>query len=123
MTEKRISLGKKGEEFAAEFLIKKGYKIKERNYKSALGEIDIIALNGATTVFIEVKTRSSRVFGMPFEAVTKKKQHQISKTALHYMSTNRITEKAARFDVVSIISSGDQMEAELIENAFDVTIL
>ena len=120
MTEKRLTLGKKGEDFAADFLIKKGYKIKERNYKSALGEIDIIALSGATIVFIEVKTRSNLNFGLPFEAVTKRKQHQITKTALYYMSKNKINETAARFDIVSIILKGERMEAELIENAFDV---
>lgn len=120
MTEKRITLGKKGEDFAADFLTQKGYKIKERNYKSALGEIDIIAMSGVTTVFIEVKTRSSLKFGQPFEAVTKKKQHQISKTALYYMSKMKISETAARFDVVSIISRGEKMEAQLIENAFEV---
>lgn len=120
MTEKRITLGKQGEEFATGFLIKKGYKIKERNYKSTLGEIDIIALSGETIVFIEVKTRSSLKFGLPFEAVTKKKQHQISKTALHYMSKMKISETAARFDIVSVISKGQKMEAELIENAFEV---
>lgn len=120
MTEKRITLGKKGEEFAADFLTQKGYKIKERNYKSALGEIDIIALSGVTIVFIEVKTRSSLKFGLPFEAVTKKKQHQISKTALYYMSSKKINESAARFDVVSVISKGEKMEAQLIENAFEV---
>ena len=120
MTEKRLTLGKKGEDFAADFLIKKGYKIKERNYKAALGEIDIIALSGATIVFIEVKTRSNLKFGLPFEAVTKRKQHQITKTALSYMSKNKISETAARFDIVSIILKGENMEAELIENAFDV---
>ncbi len=120
MTEKRLTLGKKGEDFAADFLIKKGYKIKERNYKSALGEIDIIALSGATIVFIEVKTRSSLKFGLPFEAVTKRKQHQITKTALYYMSKKKINETAARFDIVSVILKGERMEAELIENAFDV---
>ena len=120
MTEKRIILGKKGEAFAADFLVRKGYKIKERNYKSALGEIDIIAFSGATIVFIEVKTRSSLKFGLPFEAVTKKKQHQITKTALYYMSKNKISETAARFDIVSVISNGDTLKAELIENAFDV---
>ncbi|MDT8317688.1 MAG: YraN family protein [bacterium] len=120
MTEERNTLGKRGEEFAADFLIKKGYKIKERNYKSALGEIDIIALNGTTIVFIEVKTRTSLIFGRPFEAVTKKKQRQISKTALYYMSTKKIGETAARFDIVSVISKGEKMEAELIENAFEV---
>ncbi len=120
MTQKRLTLGKKGEEFAAGFLIKKGYKIKERNYKSALGEIDIIAISGGTLVFIEVKTRSSIKFGLPFEAVTKRKQHQITKTALYYMSKNKISETAARFDIVSVILKGEKMEAELIENAFDV---
>ncbi len=120
MTEKRLILGKKGEDFAADFLIKKGYKIKERNYRSPLGEIDIIATSGKTIVFIEVKTRSSAQFGLPFEAVTKRKQGQIEKTALYYMAKKKIREHAARVDVVSIISNGDTLKAELIENAFDV---
>ena len=120
MTEKRLTLGKKGEDFAADFLTKKGYKIKERNYRSPLGEIDIIAMSGQTLVFIEVKTRSSARFGLPFEAVNKRKQGQIAKTALYYMAKNKIREHAARIDVVSIISNGDTLKAELIENAFDV---
>lgn len=120
MTTKRLSLGKRGEDFAADFLKKKGYKIKERNYRSPLGEIDIIAISGKTTVFIEVKTRSNTKFGLPFEAVNKRKQGQIAKTALYYMSKNNILESAARVDVVSLISNGDSFEAELIENAFDV---
>ena len=120
MTEKRLTLGKKGEDFAADFLKKKGYKIKERNYRSPLGEIDIIAISGQTLVFIEVKTRSSARFGLPFEAVNKRKQGQIAKTALYYMAKKKIREHAARIDVVSIISNGDSLKAELIENAFDV---
>ena len=120
MTTKRLSLGKRGEDFAADFLKKKGYKIKERNYRSPLGEIDIIAISGKTLVFIEVKTRSSTKFGLPFEAVTKRKQGQIAKTALYYMAKKKILEHAARVDVVSIISNGDTLKAELIENAFDV---
>ena len=120
MTTKRLSLGKRGEDFAANFLANKGYKIKERNYRSPLGEIDIIAISGQTLVFVEVKTRSNANFGLPFEAVNKRKQGQIAKTALYYMAKKKIREHAARVDIVSIISKGDNFEAELIENAFDV---
>ena len=121
MTKERLSLGKRGEEFAARFLKKKGFKIKERNYRSPVGEVDIIATDGKTLVFVEVKTRSSAAFGLPGEAVTKKKQGQIARTAEYYMAANKIGPTAARMDVVSIMSSGDKMEAELIENAFEVT--
>lgn len=120
MTEERLSLGKQGEAFAAKFLKNQGYRIKERNYRSPLGEIDIIALDGGTLVFVEVKTRSNKTFGTPFEAVNQRKQGQILKTAQYYLSRKRIMNNSARIDVVSILSDGKKMEAELIRNAFEV---
>ena len=122
MTERRLSLGKKGEDLAAEFLKRKGYRIRERNYRSPLGEIDIIALDGATIVFVEVKTRSDRSLGEPFESVTAKKQKQIIRTALYYLSKKRIRNNDARVDVVSILMGSKEPELELIRNAFEVPV-
>ena len=119
MTEERLTLGKKGEAFAVKYLKKKGYKIKETNYLTPLGEIDIIATEGGTIVFVEVKTRSDMSFGFPFEAVNRRKQAQIIKSAHYYMLEKKIKEKPLRIDVVSIVASGGTMEAELIRNAFD----
>ena len=70
-------VGSKGEVLAAEFLKDKGYRIIERNYKTPVGELDIIAKDGETLVFIEVKTRSNNAFGYPFEAVDSRKKHKL----------------------------------------------
>ena len=120
MTVDRLSLGKEGELFAVKYLKKQGYKIKEQNYKTHLGEIDIIALEDKTIVFIEVKTRKSAGYGAPFEAVNNRKQGQITKTAQHYLLTKKIKNSAVRFDVLSLIRSREAYEAELIKNAFEV---
>ncbi|MCH8158067.1 MAG: YraN family protein, partial [Nitrospinae bacterium] len=70
MTEKRLAFGKAGEKAAVAFLKKQGYRILKKNFRTAVGEIDIIAEQGRTVVFIEVKTRSGDKFGHPFEAIT-----------------------------------------------------
>lgn len=121
MTEKRLSLGKEGEAFAARILKKKGYKIRETNYRSPLGEVDIIAMDGKTLVFIEVKTRRNNLFGIPAEAVNSRKQIQIAKTAQYYLASKKLNNQPARIDVVSILAKeGREMEAEIITNAFDL---
>ena len=85
MSRTHIELGESGEQLAVEFLSSKGYKILERNFKSKLGEIDIVAKDKKTICFIEVKTRSNLEKGLPQESITMRKQHQISKTALSYL--------------------------------------
>ena len=120
MTRERLSLGKEGEDFAAAYLKKLGYRIRERNFRTPLGEIDIIALDGNTLVFVEVKTRRSHAFGLPFEAVNRKKREQIAKAARYYMAGKRVNDMAARVDIVSVMSDGEEMRAEVIRNAFDV---
>ena len=119
MTFKRLSLGREGELFAEKYLKKNGYKIKERNFRSPLGEIDLIADDGNVLVFIEVKTRKGNFLGQPFEAVNKRKQKQILKTAKYYLAKNRIRDTALRMDVVSIIDDEGIMKAELLKNAFE----
>lgn len=123
---RRNVLGQKGEELAAEYLRGAGYRIIERNYRNCYGEIDIIAHHvtqqAKTLVFVEVKTRKNDLFSHPSEAVTRKKQLQISKVALEYLAKNKLAEVAARFDVVAILlpDNGPPL-IELIPNAFDLS--
>lgn len=113
-------LGKRGEEIAIRFLKQKGYRIVEKNYSCKMGEMDIIAIEKDTLVFIEVKTRTSTTFGPPQLAVHSSKQSQLSKVALHFLKEKGIGEIRARFDVVAIILGPHGEEIELIKNAFDL---
>lgn len=117
---KRFILGSTGESLASEYLTSRGFKIVLRNYRCKFGEIDIIAKDADTLVFIEVKTRSSSRFGSPASAVTLKKQQQISKVASHYLQKENLFDSAIRFDVVSVIQPhSGSTTIELIANAFE----
>lgn len=120
MSRQNLILGKSGEEAAAGFLKEQGYKILKKNYKTKLGEIDIIALDKDTLCFIEVKTRSSLRFGAPKEALSGFKQRQICKSALCYLKENNNFDKKARFDVVSVTYFEDSPKFDLIKNAFEL---
>lgn len=122
MTISRINTGKRGEGMAAQFLKKNGYRILESNFRCRYGEIDIIAAEGKTLAFIEVKTKTNNKFGPPKLAVDLKKQRQISKAALAYLTQNKLTNHAARFDVVGISMIQDKTEIELIKNAFELCL-
>ncbi len=113
------SLGKEGEELAVSFCRKKGYKVLEKNYKTAFGEIDIIARDGEIIVFIEVKTRADDTFGYPFEAVDARKREKIRRVALCFMKKFR-REVPARFDVLSISFEDGNKRVEHIIDAFEV---
>jgi putative endonuclease len=115
----KISTGKEGEQIAAVFLKKNGYKICETNFHCPLGEIDIIAREKGELVFIEVKTRKSRELGYPEQAVGVKKQRKLSQLALWYMQQKKIKDIPARFDVVAITMFPEANEIKLIKNAFD----
>ncbi|HPD61349.1 MAG TPA: YraN family protein [Thermodesulfobacteriota bacterium] len=117
----RIELGKRGEELAIGFLKKLHYKILEKNFRCKLGEIDIIALQGKTLVFIEVKTRSSLEYGSPQTSITSKKRKQLTKVAFFYLQKNRLFDRAARFDVVSVECDLGKEKVELIRNAFEIS--
>ncbi len=112
-------IGQEGEDAALAFLEKAGYRIIDTNYRTTFGEVDIIAKDRGTTVFIEVKARSSSVFGYPFEAVTRKKQEKLKKLALFYMKQQR-KELPLRFDILSICVSGSEKHIEHIRDAFEV---
>ncbi len=121
MSDGRQHLGKTGETIASDFLEKNGYTILAKNYRRKFGEIDIIARERDYLVFIEVKTRATASHGHPLEAVTFKKQKQISKVAQCYLAENNLFDTAARFDVVSVtLTQNKQVNVEVVSNAFDL---
>lgn len=121
MTKSGGDKGRRGESLAAQYLARLGYRIIEQNYRAPCGEVDIIAKDLGTLVFVEVKTRSGAGFGTPAEAVTQRKRQQISKAALVYLSQHKLLNEAARFDVVSVLLRPDEeAQLELIKNAFDL---
>ncbi len=103
-----------GEALAQRYLKKKGYKIVECNYKNSIGEIDIIAKQKDSYIFVEVKARSSYAYGNPCEAVTPYKQNKIRRVAEIYINQHRLFDAPCRFDVVEVLGE----EINHIENAF-----
>jgi len=95
-------LGPLGEREAERYLLRKGMIILFRGYQDRVGEVDLIAVDQRTIVFVEVKTRSSDMAGDPEDAVDKGKQTKLTKTAIGFLKWHRLTECAARFDVVAI---------------------
>lgn len=110
-------LGDEGEDFTCEYITRMGMKILARNYRFGKEEIDIIARDGKTCVFIEVKARNADLHGMPAEAVTPYKQRAIARTALAYLKTHALLDCSVRFDVAAIY----QGKMDYIKNAFDTT--
>lgn len=106
-----------GEDLAASYLLNKGYKIIHRNFRSRLGEIDLIAIDKDTLVFVEVKSRWSEEYGDPKEAVTPKKIRSIIKTSEYFKLLNPETPDLMRIDVVAISFLKDPPFIEHIENA------
>lgn len=114
-------LGAHGEYLAVSFLERKGYRTVDRNYRCKGGEVDIIACDGNTLVFVEVKTRRSLSFGVPQLAVTPFKQRQIMKAALTWLSHHQNHDTPARFDVIAITLQSDADPfIEHLENAFEL---
>ncbi len=116
MTNKEI--GKYGEELAQNFLTKKGFKILETNFKySRLAEIDVIALKNDTIHFVEVKTRNSLKYGVPFEAIDAKKMNSIFKCAQYYLKTSNVKYKKFQIDAIGIVLNDKQSyDIKFLEN-------
>jgi putative endonuclease len=115
------SLGERGEDAAARYLKRLGYRILARGVDAGLGEIDIIAVDGRTIVFVEVKTRRSTDAGHPSEAIDPHKQRRISQAALVWLKSKGLLNEAARFDVVAIIwpENARRPTIEHFKNAFE----
>ena len=114
----RRSLGDRGEDMAAAHLKKQGYKILARNYRTPIGEIDLVARHQGVLVIIEVKTRRSRRFGSPQEAVHPAKQERLRNLAEYYLQQQGLGEVTVRFDVVGILWQEGKPQVEVIAGAF-----
>lgn len=122
MSLRNIQLGKRGEDLACKFLRKKKYRILHRNYKTKMGQIDIIGFDKDSVCFIEVKTRSSDKFGPPELSITASKERKLSQLALSFIKRYKLTDYPARFDVLSIIIDfKGQKSFKLIKDAFELT--
>jgi putative endonuclease len=120
MLNRRQQYGEAGEAVAARLLRRQGYRILETNYRTPIGEIDIIARERDTIVFVEVKARRSLHFGHPKTAVTALKQRKLSMVALYYLKTTGQSGAKARFDVVAISGATERPEVEVVRNAFEL---
>lgn len=119
---KHNETGRKGEDIAVEYLEREGYVILERNWRRQHAEIDIIISDKRSLVFVEVKTRRSDVWGLPEDAVSKRKMNQIIKGASLYIEENNIGDLEPRFDIISVILSGSKIEIQHIDDAFYPTL-
>lgn len=115
---KQLSVGKIGEDLAANFLEKNGYSILERNYRFGHGELDIIAEKNNMLIFIEVKTKKHGDFGDPIYWVTRGKQQQMGRIARGYLYERNIADRDCRFDVVLVTWEQGLWNIRHIENAF-----
>lgn len=118
MLAKHQIFGQVGEQYAERFLKKQKYKILARNHKTPFGEIDIIAKTKNTYVFVEVKTRSSTSFGLPQDAVDRKKQLKIINSAENFLDQNKLFETDYRFDIIEVIGDSESYEINHIIDAF-----
>lgn len=117
--DRRKDLGRLGEDAAAKHLANKGCTILERNYRIRSGEVDIIAKEAETLVFVEVKTRMSRRYGSPAESVNAGKRRRISAAALQYVSENGAGDMPARFDVIEVYAETEGLRLRHITDAFE----
>ncbi|SEA23711.1 putative endonuclease [Desulfuromusa kysingii] len=122
MSQARLALGAWGEDRAAEYLRLQGMKILKRNYRTPVGEIDIIAQNKKYLLFVEVKTRRGVTFGSPQEAVGIRKQRQIIRTCQWYLQEHKCGKLQPRFDVVAVLSAGNgNVQITHLDDAFSLS--
>ena len=119
LTRERISLGRAGEEYAAKYLQKRGFRIVERNFRCKLGELDIVARDGPFLVFTEVRSMTGKAFGSPQESITDKKKKKLRQVAQLYAKFRNVGDTPMRFDVVAITadSGGNVIKLDHIVNA------
>jgi putative endonuclease len=119
MSRDRQALGLAGEDLACRELERRGYEILARRYRRRGGEVDIVAREGATTVFVEVKTRDGLAFGAGGEAVSAFKRRRLTRMAHDYIARHGLDGRPCRFDVIAIEVSGPSPRIEIYPNAFD----
>ncbi|ADO71854.1 YraN family protein [Stigmatella aurantiaca] len=115
----RRGYGNEAEAMAARFLEQRGYRIRARNFRCRYGELDVVAEHGETVCFVEVRMRSSAVWGDPSHTVSVAKQRRVVKAALHYLFAHELRDRMMRFDVISVVGHGEQAHVEHLPDAFD----
>ena len=122
MYSNRKEIGNRGEEATYRYLCQKGYKVIDRNYRSRIGEIDLVALDPrGVLIFVEVRSRTGVSHGAPEESVDYRKQNKLRMLAQHYMLVHpKLSENPCRFDVIAVYFEGVQSIQKInhIENAF-----
>jgi putative endonuclease len=120
MTFERQQLGIVGEELAARELTARGYAILERRYRTRYGEIDIVAEDGGTLVFVEVRARATGEFGRAAESVDDRKKRKVTAMAVDYLARHHVTNRPCRFDVVTVDAAlSETPEISVYPAAFD----
>jgi putative endonuclease len=115
----RRTLGRVGEDAATAHLLAHGYRLRARNFRCPLGEIDLVMEEGDDLVFVEVKTRSSLAFGLPHEAVSWSKQRKLGRAALWYCHSHDLGDRGYRFDIVEVVVlNGEVAAVNVLRNAF-----
>jgi len=116
MTLERKLVGKKGEEAARSLLEEKGCRIIETNYQCPLGEVDIIAAEGKTIVFVEVRTKTGNAFGSPEESINANKSRRLYRLAQYYLKAKSKNEYPARIDLIAVILDRKSLELKSIKH-------
>ncbi len=121
MHDQRQTLGRSGEDAACAELQRRGYTIVARRYRTRAGEIDIVARDGRTLVFVEVKTRAGTAFGSGLDAVTLRKQAQVRRMATDYLWRTGLGEVPCRFEVAAVTLDGQRRPArvEVVSDGFE----
>lgn len=122
MSNNRLDLGRFGEDVAGSFLLEKGYRILEKNWRFKKGEIDLVCTLGKMIVFVEVKSRSEDSPGETGEALSHGQKIRLLKTASHYLCKNGLWERECRFDLVCV-TAGSEVVVEHVENAIEFSIM
>lgn len=117
--ETRRQIGDEAEQLVVEYLERKGFRVRDRNVVCRFGELDVVAEQGQTLAFVEVRMRSTNVWGDPSESVVSKKQRRVVKAAAEYCQRWRLFERAIRFDVASVVGRGRCGAVEYLEGAFE----
>jgi putative endonuclease len=115
----RAQVGTEAEEAAVRFLEGEGYRVLARNWRCRYGELDVVVERGPVVAFVEVRMRSTAVWGDPALTVSGLKQRRVVRAALHFLQAYRLPGRVLRFDVISIVGRGEGAELEHIPDAFD----
>ena len=118
--ERALASGARAEALAASYLASQGLALVARNVRSRFGEIDLVCRDGATLVFVEVRSRNGAGMGTPLESVDGRKQAQVSRVARHFLAARGWTERDARFDVIGVRFDREPPAVEHVQNAFDM---